>query len=128
MHSRETLTVGPEQLERGTQGPQDFASGLLVSQKLEQLASCKIPVQMKTGGEKSLGLKSCFGRSFGCDAESASPGQLEERTGSQTGSEKIGWAENGSQKAGWPESGLGKPEQVAAEFERPEKDSGAGSV
>lgn len=34
----------------------------------------------------------------------------------------------GFKRRGWPEPGLGKPEQVEAEFERPEKDSGNCSV
>lgn len=44
------------------------------------------------------------------------------------GFKRRGWPEPGLGRLGWPEPGLGKPEQVEAEFERPEKDSGNCSV
>lgn len=56
------------------QGGSDLAPGPLVVGSQKQLALCETPGQMETGLVQSSGLKSCSGRSVGCDTWPESPG------------------------------------------------------
>lgn len=87
----------------------------------------EIPGQTGTGLVQPFVLKSCSGWPVGCDPWPESPGWSEPPEGPPFGSEKTVWAEVGAERLGWPDSGLGKPEQAVAEFDRLEKDFGAGS-